>query len=1174
MKIEAPARLAPYQFNNQVPSGGSMFIPRKPFRRSLALTAILLLSSVALTAPSAAQENRATIVGTVTDPQGNALPNATIKATNTETNTTTATTSNESGLYTLPFLPAGRYQITISANGLKTAVRDGVELRVGDRTQLDFSMEVGAVTETVNVTAQAPLLENATASRGQVIDEAKVRDLPLLGRNPFLLAALASGVQITPTQGSISFRPFDNGGMDAISISGGRQRSNEFLIDGAPNTGTENGGVGALSFVPSPDAVQEFRVQSNTYDAQFGRTGGGTVNVSLRSGTNRLHGSLYHYFRNDVLNANSFQNNAANVKRTAFRWNQPGMVIDGPIRIPKIYDGRDKTFFMFSWEKIISSIPAPVTRTVPTLEQRNGDFSKTLQANGQPIIIYDPLTTTCAGNTCTRTPFANNQIPANRIDPVAKKLLEFIPLPNQPGNTQGFFNFFNSPNARTDEYDQFTTRIDHNLNDRHKLSGRWLRNNRHELRGLAGYQREASPFFAHSRKNLGAGADLTSSLSPTLVSNFKVNFIRHEFTIEQYGDFFDVTQLGFPASLGNQLARQFFPGVTMTDYNDLGGIGFGNGSRFTYSDASSISETLNKVTGGHALKFGGEARVLRDNYNAPTSSFGTFAFNKGFTQRNPLAADAASGNAFASLLLGYPAAASVPINPSFAYQHMYYGFFFQDDWRVSRRLTLNLGLRWDYESPTSERFNQLNAGFDKNATNPFQAPGLSLKGGMVFVSEDDRLPFKRDLNNFGPRFGVAYQINDKTVFRGGYGVSYLPAFDPGTSLGYAVSTNFVSSTDGGLTPANTLSNPYPVGILTPAGSSQGLQTLLGQTFTFYDTDVRIPYVHQFSAGFQREIPWGMVVDVSYIGSRTRKLITSQNINEVSAADLARGAAFLNEQVANPFAGKLPGTALNADKVTRSQLLRPFSQFLGLTEDRRTIGRAWYNSLQVRVEKRLSKGFHYLLSYTYSKNMEAVGYLNPQDPIGQLAPVVAGDDAPHRMMISGGYDLPLFKNSNAWLRNIAGGWKINGIATLQSGLPVGTPGGVFLIGDPRPPEGQQNRARWFNTCTLTTTGARQHCASASETPVFQVQPAFTLRSHSTRFSDIRTSRPPQIDLSLFKTFTLKEGLALQFRAEAFNFANTPWFGGPNTTAGGAAFGVVTPSQVNDQRNVQLAMKLIF
>ncbi len=1155
-----------------------MFLPgRKTSRRWIVLSAALLLCVVSPVAPLAAQENRATIVGTVIDPNGGVIPKATVSATNIETNTATTTASNDAGVYILPFLPVGKYRISVTANGLKRVLRDGVELRVGDRIQLDFHMEVGLVSETVTVTGQAPLLETATASRGQVIDEEKVRDLPLLGRNPFLLGALASGVQIPAPQGSISFRPFDNGGMDFISINGGRPRSNEFLIDGAPNTGTEFAITGALAFVPSPDAVQEFRVQSNTYDAQFGRTGGGTINVSLKGGTNKLHGSLYHYFRNDVLNANSFQDNAANVKRTAFRWNQPGVVFDGPIWIPKVYDGRNKTFFMFSWEKIISSIPAPETRTVPTLEQRNGDFSKTLQANGQPITIYDPLTTTCTGNTCMRTAFANNLIPANRIDPVAKKLLDYIPLPNQAGNTQGFFNYFSSPNARTDEYDQFATRLDHNLSDRHKLSGRWLRNNRHELRALAGYKREASPFFTHYRRNMGGGMDLISSLSPTLVSNFKINFIRHEFALQQYGDLFDITQLGFPAALGKQLPRQFFPGIAMIDYSGFGGLAIGNGSRFSFSDASSFSETLNKTLGSHSFKFGAEVRVLRDNYNAPTSSFGTFAFDKGFTQRNPLAGDAASGNAFASLLLGYPASGSVPINPSFAYQHLYYGAFFQDDWRINRKLTLNLGLRWDYESPTSERFNQLNAGFAKSAANPFQVPGLQLKGGLLFVSEDNRLPFKRDLNNFGPRVGVAYRINDKTVFRGGYGLSYLPAFDPSTSNGFAVSTAYVASTDGNLKPANTLSNPYPAGIITPVGSSQGLQTLIGQGFTFYDTNIEIPFVHQFSAGFQREIPWGMVLDVSYIGSRTRKLITNQSINEVSAADLARGAAYLNEQVPNPFRGLLPGTAINGATVTRSQLLRPFPQFLGLTEDRRTIGRAWYNSLQVRVEKRLSHGFHYLLSYTFSKNMEAVGYLNAQDPIGQLASVITFDHAPHRMLISGGYDLPILKNSNAWVRNIAGGWKVNGIATLQSGLPIGTPDGVFLIGDPRLPEGQQSRARWFNTCTLTAAGARQNCASASETPVFQIQPAFTLRSHSTRFSNIRTSRPPQIDLSLFKTFTIKEGLALQFRAEAFNFANTPWFGGfgaTNTTATSAAFGVVTPSQVNDQRNVQLALKLVF
>src|SRR5262245_28984463 len=1148
-----------------------MFSPvRKTTRWRLLLSATALLSLMTLAASSAGQENRATIVGTVTDPQGNVLPHATIKASNLETNAATTTASNEAGLYTLPFLPVGKYRISVTANGLKTALRDGVELRVGDRIQLDFSMEVGAVTETVNVTSQAPLLETATASRGQVIDQEKVRDLPLLELNPFLFAVLPSCGHIQPTQCSISFLSFDNVGMDAISINGGRQFSNEFLIDGAPNTATERNTIGSLSFVPSPDAVQEFRVQSNTYDAQFGRTGGGTINVSLKGGTNKLHGSLYHYFRNDVLNANSFQNNAARVGRAAFRWNQPGLVIDGPVWIPKLYNGRDKTFFMFSWEKIVSSIPAPVTQTQPTAEQRIGDFSKTLQADGKPITIYDPLTTVCAGSNCTRTPFANNIIPANRIDPVAKKILEFIPLPNQPGNAQGFFNHFISPNARTDEYDQFATRLDHNLSDRHKLSGRWLRNNRHEARGLAGYQEAASPFFLHYRKNYGGGVDLTSSLSPTLVSNFKINFIRHEFAIQQYGDGFDFTQLGFPAALAGQVPQKFFPRLSFTDYSNIGNTG----SQFTFSDASSFSETLNKTVGSHSLKFGGEVRFLRDNYANPTSSFGSFTFNRAFTQRNPLTPDAASGNAMASFLLGYPASGNVPINPSFAYQHLYYGAYLQDDWRVSRKLTLNLGLRWDYESPTSERFNQLNAGFDQTAQSPFQAPGLQLKVGLLFISEHDRLPYKRDLNNFGPRVGMAYQLSEKTVLRGGYGLSYLPAFDPGTSVGYNVITTFVASTDGNLKPANVLSNPYPDGLVRPAGSALGLQTQLGQPYTFYNTNVQIPKNHQFSFGVQREIPWGMVVDVSYIGSRTRNLSVSKGINEVSAADLARGAAYLLESVPNPFAGRLPGTTINGATAPRSQLLRPFPQFLGLTEDRRTIGRAWYNSLQVRVEKRLSQGFHYLMSYTFSKNMEAVGYLNAQDPDDRLAPVVTGDYAPHRLMISGGYDLPLFKNSSAWLRNIAGGWKLNGIAALQSGVPIGTPDNVFLIGDPRLPEGKQSLTRWFNTCTLTVTGARQSCADASETPVFQVQPAFTLRTRSARFSNLRTSRPPQIDLSLFKTFTLKEGLALQFRAEAFNFANTPWFGGPNTTAGSPGFGVVTPSQVNDQRNVQLALKLIF
>jgi hypothetical protein len=1158
-----------------------MLLPvTKLMRSRFILAPSLLLIVLSTITPSYAQENRATIVGTIADAAGAALPNATVSATNIETNIMTATTSNAAGLYTLPFLPIGKYRVAISARGLKSIVREGIELRVGGRVQLDFKMEVGQVSETITVTGQAPVLETATASRGQVIDEEKVRDLPSLGRNPFLLATLASGVQYRPSNGSASFRPFDNGPMEQIAIAGGRERTNELMIDGAPNTATEGGAVGMLAFVPSPDAVQEFRVQSNNYDAQFGRTGGGTINVSLKSGTNQLHGSLYHYFRNNILNANTFQNNAAGRERVDDRWNQPGLVFDGPVWIPKVYNGRDKTFFMFSWEKIISSIPDPHFRTVPTLEQRNGDFRNTLNADGQPINIYDPLSTrpdpTRPGE-YIRDPIScegvANVICPDQINPVARKIMEYIPLPNQPGNVQGINNFFTSPNPRRDVYDQFAVRIDHNLSAAHKLSGRFLHNHRDEERSYAGYRREASPYYEHFRTNKGGGMDLTSTLSPALVSNFKINFIRHEFGITQYGDNFDIRQLGFPDALASQLARQVFPAINISDYSGFGGQGLGvNGNIFTASDVSTFSETLNKTTGSHSLKFGGDLRVMRDNYIIPTSSFGNLSFDKGFTQADPRRGDAASGNAFASFLLGYPAGGSVPINATYNYQHLYYSAFFQDDWRVNRKLTLNLGLRWDYESPITERYNQLFAGFDKDVANPFQAPGMSLRGGILFVDEENRMPHNRDLNNFGPRIGVAYQIDEKTVFRGGYGLSYLPTFDRGTSESFSTITGLIAAVEIGI-PANSLSNPYPGGILRPTGSSRGLETLIGQGFTFSNRDVAIAHVHQFSAGLQRELPWGMVLDLSYIGSRSRALSIGRAINEPSATEITRGAVYLEERLPNPFAGLVPGTGLNETLVSRYQLLRPYSQYGGITEGSLPLGRSWYNSMQVRVEKRLSNGLHFLASYTFSKNMEATGWLNAQDPIEQMASVITEDDAPHRFLFSTGYDLPFFKNSNKWLRNIAGGWKVNGIATLQSGLPYGVPGGVDIIGDVNLPEGRQTRDRWINTCTLRIDGTRQNCREG-EQPAYQIQQPYTFRKHSSRFPELRTIRPLLLDLSLFKTFRIKERLAMQLRAEAFNFTNTPWFGGPNLGVNSPAFGVVTGSQVNDQRNVQLAVKFIF
>ncbi len=1132
---------------------------------------LLFISALLLAQPLAAQEFRATVTGAVTDAQGAVIPGASIEVRNLQTNVSVTTVSNDGGAYVAPFVPPGRYNVIVSRDGFKRSVRDNIELRVGDRLRIDFQLEVGGVAEQITVTAAAELLETTTASKGQVIDSGKVRDLPLLGRNPFLLAAISAGVQYTPTRGSRSNRPFDNGGMDNFSMNGGRQFSNEFLLDGVPDTNTETTGPSNLSFVPSPDATEEFKVQTNNYDAQYGRTGGGVVNVSLKSGTNRFHGALYHYFRHDKLNANAFESNLAGVKRSSFRWNQPGIQVDGPVFLPKLYNGRDRTFFMFSWEKIKSAIPFPQTYTVPTLLQRAGDFSRTVQANGQPILVFDPLTTQQTGSTFTRDPFPANRVPASRFDPVGRKIMDFIPVPNQPGNAQDFFNLIASPNTVSDEYDQFVGRVDQVLTSKHKFFSRYVRGNRHEVNSDAGYQHVASPWYSHWRINQGGNFDLTSMFSPTVVSSLRVGYIRHQFAIAQYGEGFDPTQLGFPAAAAAALPRKFFPRIDYTDYSAFGPQR-STGSEFTFSDTWSIAETINKVSGSHSLKFGAESRVMFNNQDRPTSSFARFNFRKNYTQRDPLRGDASSGNAFASLLLGVPESGMSDRNVAPAYSNRYYVLFLQDDWRVSRRLTLNLGLRWDYESPQSERFNQQNAGFDAAGSNPFRVPGMQLRGGLLFTDENNRLPFQRDLNNWQPRVGVAYQFASSTVFRAGYGISYLPTFDTGFNNGFSVQTPFVSSVDGGVTPSGKLSDPFPDGYLTPPGRSQGLATLVGRGYTYGFSNRNIPLVHQYSAGFQHELPWRVLIDASYVGSRTRSLQSSKGINEVSADQLRLGTALLTA-VPNPFRGLLPGTAYNGATVPQQQLLRPFPQFEGITQDRHTIGRSWFDSFQLRVEKRMSHGVHLLGSYTLSKSIEAVGYLNPQDNFGDFGKVLTGVDAPHRFVLSGAWELPFFKGSRGVLGQAFGGWQFTGIATMQSGLAIGAPGGAFSSGV-NPKLAGQTRNRWFNTCNVNTANRRQNCASETEPLAFIQQPPFTLRTLSIRFPNIRTVRPPNVDFSLFKAFRLHETAVLQFRAESFNLTNSPWFGGPNTTLGSAAFGVVSPSQQNDPRNVQLALRLMW
>jgi len=1132
--------------------------------------------------PAIAQEFRAGVSGIVRDVQGGVVPKVSIEAANLATSEVSRALTNDAGYYSLPVLPIGTYRLTATAAGFKKAVRERVELRVGEHVQQDFQLEVGALAEQITVTAEPELLQTVASDKGQVVTAENVHDLPSVGRNPFLIAATASGAQfsIGANAMSRSVRPFDSGNniAETLSINGGRLGASDLLLDGVPDTGTETTNAANMAFVPNPDATQEFRIQTSNYDAQYGRTAGGTVSVSLKSGTNKFHGVAYWYNRNDALAANTLDANRIAAKRAAFKWNQPGFELDGPVVIPHVYNGRNKTFFMYSYEIIRDKIPSPLTTTVPMPDQLAGNFNTTLQSNLQPITIYDPLSTVQTGSsTYTRKAFSNDTIPPSQMNAVAVKIASYLPKPNTgtPGTlSYQTNNLVVSPNARTDAYDAHIFRVDQVLSDKERFFSRFVRGNRTEQNATNGFaEAAASPQYNDGRFSQGANFDLTSSLSPSLVLTSRAAYLRHDLWINLYSSGFDFTQLGFPSSLVGQVPP-YFPSIAMSGYYTFGaGRSFGN--QLSFSSSWAWSEIVNKIIGRHSLKFGGELRSILDNINSPTSSFGQFAFTATFTQANPLSASGANGNSVASFLLGYPNSGSAPVNPALAYGYHYYGAFVQDDWRIARKVTLSLGLRWDYESPVTERNNQMNAGFDPSATSPLQVPGYNLTGGLLFTSSKNHMPYQRDLNNFQPRLGLAWHPTPKTVVRAGYGLSYLATFTPAYTQGFATSTPYVATAGGTVfLSGNSLSNPYPDGILMPTGSSLGLSTFLGQSISFVNRDRVIPKVHQFSLGVQREVGWRTVVEVSYVGSRSHSLDVYQQIDDVTLAQLLQYGATLSGSKTNPFAGLLPGTGINGATTTLQQLLRPFPQFTGITEYNIPVGQSWYNAMQVGVNKRLAHGLNFQVNYTWSKWMDGVIYLNNQDLITSTPQrTMNGQDTPQRLTVGGNWELPMFKNAHGIVGVLLKGWQANGLFVRELGFPLGAPSGYYSSGI-NPALANPTKTRYFNTCTITTTGARQNCASADEPYAWIQQPPSTIRTLSRYLSTIRPPIIPSVDVSLFKAFALRENLHLQFRAEAFNATNSPQLGNPSTSMTSATAGLISPSQSNDPRAIQLALKLLF
>ncbi len=1189
-----------------------MKVDRRYSRKILA--SFILFLGVTSVLPLAAQQYLANLTGEITDSSGAKIPQAEVTATNQTTKFNTKTLTNGAGGYSIPFLTPGTYTVTVTAQGFGAETRTDIVLTAGANRQADFALQVGTTEQKIVITAETELVDTGSANLGTTLEAKEVTDLPNVGRNPFVLSTLAAGVTTgayMQSKASGFTNPFS--GTAVQIVANGNSGHNRLTLDGIPDDPAERlSGASYTGFVPSPEAVQEVKTQTALFDAQYGHGNGTILNTVLRSGSNIYHGSAYYVFRNTYLDANTYervpnQNGAINpaspTHRVNDQWSQPGFVLDGPLSIPHLYNAHDKTFFMIAYERIQLHQPVPYTALIPTTAQKGGDFSDLCStfvngvcAAGAGVQIYDPATLNAGNN---RTPFANNIIPQSHFSAVGTALLKLYPAPNSAGNPN--VNYISSDTSSPNKYFSFVTRVDHSFTVNNKFNATFFKAVLNQIQPREGYPTAIAPTgigYTVYRNNMGGSLDFVSVLPRTYVVDARFGVIYHPFGLVYPGNTFNLSTIGIN---GTGLPYQSFPGIYPCDSCTgtigspvYGGLAPGAGGQISEFTLGSAALLVSKTFGRHSIRVGFDGNLSRYNVQNPQSGFGNFFFNRQFTQKNSVntavGSDAASGNPFASLLLGYPSAGSYGNQVAFALQQIYQSYFAQDDWRLSNRLTINMGLRWDYESPFSERYDRQNSGFCATCTNPLQSSvsGLTLLGGLQFVSSSNRYPFQRDLNNFQPRIGAAYQLTPGTVLRGGYGIIYFNTLESPLGQGFSATTNYIATTDN-THPATSLANPFPSGVNLPTGSSLGLATQIGQNITFPDPNHVNPKMIEYSGSVQTQLPASTVLQVAYVGNKVSQLEINKNINAVPAQYYNQGAAgvtFLQGTVPNPMAGLIPTNAnLNGASIQRQFILAPFPEFGSVTDNYASTGSVLYNSLQISATKRVSHGLTIIGNFTWSKIMDKTIYLNPQDSLDH--PFRFEDPNPNLVgNLVAIYQLPTFSSRSYWERLAIGGWQINSVLRAQNGGLVANPGGsgtsagnVTPLSTPR--LGNATYGRYFNTCYLNAAGAMvmttanaPACDSPSSTPVYQQHLSFTLNNIGPYMNGVRQLVHPLVDLSLFKQFKIKERTSFEIRGEFFNVLNTPNFGGPGNSPGSSTYGLVTLTQANDPRLTQLTARINF
>ena len=1132
-----------------------------------------------------AQGDRATITGTVTDPSKATIPDAVVEIRNVATNVKTRASTNTQGLYFINNILPGTYELSVEKSGFRPARVQNLPLTTGFAATQDVILLVGTMQQAVEVNASAVQIESQSSDMNTVVTTRAISELPLLGRDPLSLAALAPGV--IPTQGQQGNAGVI-GRVTTAQIGGGLAQQNGVLIDGAESRGTTEGGN---AYSVPVEAVAEFKLETASFNAQYGRAAGGVAILITKTGTDTLHATAYEFLRNNHLNANSWQNDRNGIPIALFQRNVFGGNIGGPVVIPKLYNGRDKTFFFFNFEGTRQASPDQVLDTVPTAAQRIGDFSQTFDRTGKLDVIYDPLTTRLDPTTgkYVRDPFPGNVIPAARLNRISGNVAKLYPLPNRAGNTPQQVQNYLATGKTVTNVDNYLVRMDHNFNDTQRVFGR------------AGYvpynnfSSLASPAFAarsiNSQPGTSALIGLTSAFTPNFLGEFRISYTRLQFNSFPVSAGYDLAALGFGGDFLKNVTYKQFPAINVQTYNSGSGLSVTGSSPNDFAQLGGPTRSLNPqdnwqlqyqlnwIKSRHNIRFGTDLQLIRLNaYNSQYSA-GQFNFDRTYTQGpDPNTTTLNGGNGLASLLLGVPVAGTLTItNPLFLYQK-YYSLFFQDDYRITNKLTLNIGLRWEYQTPYAEKFGQFGY-VDYDAIEPLT--GVKGKFTQVKPGGYQENP---DYKKFSPRMGLAWTPWSKTVFRLGAGIF------PTTFVGVnAAATDFGN---GGfisnflfLGAPNPLPNTPPVGGSWDNPFAGGIQVptrgsdFVGQAIRGDQLARPRPYLSDWTLSIQQQVSSTILAEVAYVGSKFTHLYWNRQHNQSNPTNLSYGSDLL-KAVPNPFFGKITTGSLSAPTVQLRQLLRPFPQYLDVLVFRDPYGDMSYESMTARVLKQMSNGLQFQLAYTLSKTIANTAQSNtwvvgPSNALynANYNRGLEANDVPQRLVLGYIYDFPFGHGkrylSHGILATALGGWEVSGISVFQSGRPI------LIIG----PD-QTNLYNFSSTngrANRTKSGVLSSGQTDNkwfDTTAFAAAAPFTVPTDSLSQPDLRSQRRINTDFSLIKNTRFKEKYNVQFRAEFFNVFNHPALAPPVTDVTNPQFGQIIGSIGGSERNIQFGLRLLF